>query len=52
MRDALGPEFVKSFVAVKRHEANKAKTGIPDYTAAAFNERVDDWERNEFFEFL
>jgi glutamine synthetase len=52
MRDALGPEFVKLFLAVKRHEVNKAATAIPDYAAAAFAERVDEWERNEFFEFL
>jgi glutamine synthetase len=52
MKDALGPELVKLFVAVKRHEINKAKTAIPDYDTPEFNDRVDDWERSEYFEFL
>jgi glutamine synthetase len=52
MKEALGPEFVKLFVAVKRHEINKAKTVIHDYGAPEFNDRVDDWERDEYFEFL
>jgi glutamine synthetase len=52
MREALGPEFVKVFLAVKHHEINKAKTAISDYAAPAFEGRVDEWERSEFFEFL
>jgi glutamine synthetase len=52
MKEALGAEFVKLFVAVKRHEINKAKTVIRDYDTPEFNERVDDWERDEYFEFL
>jgi glutamine synthetase len=52
MREALGPEFVKLFLAVKRHEINKAKTAISDYAVPGFKDRVDDWERSEFFEFL
>lgn len=52
MKEALGPELVKLFVAVKRHEINKAKAAIQDYGTLEFNDRVDDWERNEYFEFL
>jgi glutamine synthetase len=52
MMERLGAEFVKLFVAVKRHEINKAKAVIQDYGTSAFNERVDDWERAEYFEFL
>lgn len=48
----LGDEFVKLFVAVKRHEINKAKTVIQDYGTPEFNQRVDDWERDQYFEFL
>jgi glutamine synthetase len=52
LQAALGPEFVKLFVAVKRHEINKAKAAISDYGTSEFSKRVDDWERNEYFEFL
>jgi glutamine synthetase len=50
--EGLGPEFVELFVAVKRHEITKAKAAIDDYESPAFNDRVDDWEVNEYFEFL
>jgi len=52
MRSALGEELVKLFVAVKRHEINKARTAIPYFDAPEFSDKVDDWERNEYFEFL
>jgi glutamine synthetase len=52
LKKALGPELVKLFIAVKRHEINKAKAVIQDYGTLEFNDRVDDWERNEYFEFL
>ena len=52
LTERLGAEFVKLFVAVKRHEINKAKAAIQDYGALDFNERVDEWERAEYFEFL
>lgn len=52
LKDALGPELVKLFVAVKRHEIGKAKAAIQDYDSPEFNNRVDEWERNEYFEFL
>ena len=52
LRAALGEEFIKLFVAVKRHEIGKAKAAIPDYDSTDFNNTVHDWERNEYFEFL
>ena len=52
MRAALGEEFIKLFVAVKRHEINKARAAISDFDTPEFNDKVDDWERNEYFEFL
>jgi glutamine synthetase len=52
MQEALGAEFVKLFVAVKRHEVDKAKAAIEGYETPEFNNRVDAWEWNEYFEFL
>ncbi len=52
LQKALGPEFVKLYVAVKRHELAKARQHVQDYDADDFNDRVDPWERDEFFEFL
>jgi len=52
LRAALGEEFVKLFVAVKRHELGKAKAAIPDYDSPDFNDTVHEWERAEYFEFL
>ena len=52
MQEALGAEFVKLFLAVKRHEVDKAKAAIGGYETPEFNNRVDAWEWNEYFEFL
>jgi glutamine synthetase len=52
MQEALGAEFVKLFVAVKRHEVDKAKAAIAVYDTPAFHDRVDPWEWNEYSEFL
>jgi glutamine synthetase len=52
MREALGSEFVKLFLAVKRHETNKAAAAIANYGTPEFHNCVDDWERQEYFEFL
>ncbi len=52
LRTALGEEFIKLFLAVKRHEIGKAKAAIPDYDSPDFNNTVHEWERNEYFEFL
>ena len=52
LRAALGEEFIKLFVAVKRHEIGKAKAAIADYDSPEFNNTVHEWEQNEYFEFL
>ena len=50
--EALGPEFVQVFLAVKRHEIAKARRAITDYDTPAFLERVDPWERSEILTVL
>jgi glutamine synthetase len=52
LRAMLGEEFIKLFVAVKRHEVGKALANCRAYEAADFADRVEDWERAEYFEFL
>jgi hypothetical protein len=52
MQEALGPGFVKLFLAVKRREINKAAAAIPNYNTPEFHNCVDDWELQEYFEFL
>ena len=52
LREALGDEFVKLFVAVKRHEIGKARAAIENFDTPEYNDTVDQWERDELFEFL
>jgi glutamine synthetase len=52
LRTELGEEFIKLFIAVKRHEIGKAKGAIVDYDSPDFKNTVYDWERAEYFEFL
>ena len=52
LRAALGEEFIKLFVAVKRHEIGKARTAMVEYESPEFNNTVHEWERAEYFEFL
>jgi glutamine synthetase len=52
LRAALGEEFVKLFVAVKRHEIGKARGALATFDAPDFRDTVADWERAELFEFL
>lgn len=52
LQDALGAEFIQVFTAVKRHEIAKARQAIPEYDSPEFANRVDEWERSEYFEFL
>jgi len=52
LKAALGEEFIKLFLAVKRHEIGKAKAAISAYGTPGFPNMVDDWERAEYFEFL
>jgi len=52
LREMLGEEFIKLFIAVKRHEIGKANVAIKDFESPTFGDIVDPWERNELFEFL
>jgi glutamine synthetase len=52
LRELLGEELVRVFLAVKRHEVAKATEQALDYTAGDWTERVDDFEVRELFEFL
>jgi glutamine synthetase len=48
----LGGEFVKLFLAVKRHEIEKAKAAIPEYGSEEWPNIVTDWERENLFDYL
>jgi glutamine synthetase len=52
LREALGEEFIKLFVAVKRHEIGKARASIPYFDTPEFRDSVSPWEHDELFEFL
>jgi glutamine synthetase len=49
---SLGEEFVKLFLAVKRHEIQKGRAAIPEYGRADWPDVVTDWERENLFEYL
>ena len=49
---SLGEEFVKLFLAVKRHEIQKGRAAIPEYARADWPDVVTDWERENLFEYL
>jgi glutamine synthetase len=48
----LGEEFVKLFLAVKRHEIQKGHSAIAEYGRANWSDVVTDWERQNLFEYL
>jgi glutamine synthetase len=52
MAGLLGDEFVHLFLAVKRHEIQKARSSIPEYGRAEWPDVVTDWERQHLFEYL
>ncbi len=52
MKAALGHEFIKLFLAVKRHELVKVRQHVQNYDTEDFNDHVTAWERDEYFEFL
>ena len=49
---SLGEEFVKLFLAVKRHEIQKGRSAVPEYGRADWSDVVTDWERDNLFEYL
>jgi glutamine synthetase len=48
---AFHPEFVQAFLALKRHEAAKAREAVPCYGTPEWHEQVTDWERDQFLVF-
>jgi glutamine synthetase len=48
LRDAFHPEFVKAFLALKRHEVKKARDAVPGYGSGEWHDEVTDWERGQF----
>jgi glutamine synthetase len=52
LRALLGEEFIKLYLAVKRHEIGKAASNGADASADGFNDRVEPFEVSEYFEFL
>jgi glutamine synthetase len=52
LRACLGEEFGHLFLAVKRHEIQKARSAVPEYGRAEWPDVVTDWERENLFEHL
>lgn len=52
LRGLLGEEFVGLYLAVKRHEINKAAQHGADASSQGFLDRVEPFEVDEYFEFL
>jgi glutamine synthetase len=46
--ESFQPEFVKAFLALKRHEVQKARAAVPGYGTAEWHADVTDWERDQF----
>jgi glutamine synthetase len=42
------PEFTKAFVALKRHEIEKARVACPEYGDETWHDTVTEWERDQF----
>lgn len=51
LRNAFAPEFVKAFLALKRHELEKARSAVPGYGGSEWHDQVTDWERDQFLFF-
>ncbi|GAC1522701.1 MAG: glutamine synthetase family protein [Chloroflexota bacterium] len=52
LQDYLGAEFIQLFLAVKRHEVNKAREAIPAYGTPEWGDIVSEWEQRNLFEYL
>ena len=48
LMQAFHPEFVRAFLALKRHEVRKAREAVPSYGTAEWHDDVTDWERDQF----
>jgi glutamine synthetase len=51
VRTALGEEFVRAFLGLKRHEIAKARDAVDGFGSQAWQEQVTDWERAQFLRF-
>jgi glutamine synthetase len=51
LTEAFHPEFVRAFLALKRHEVEKAREAVPGYGTSEWQEQVTDWERDQFLLF-
>jgi glutamine synthetase len=52
LRDYLGEEFIRLFLAVKRFELGKARDAVAEYGSQEWLDIVSDWERQNLFEQL
>jgi glutamine synthetase len=52
LREYLGAEFVRLFLAVKRHEVNKAREAIAEYGTPEWGDIATEWEQRNLFEYL
>jgi glutamine synthetase len=48
----LGEEFGTLFLAVKRHEIEKARSAVAEYGGPTWSDVVTDWEREHLLEYL
>jgi glutamine synthetase len=48
LRDAFDPAFVRAFLALKRHEIEKARAANPGYGGDQWHDQVTQWERDQF----
>ena len=48
LRGAFDPAFAQAFLAVKRHEIEKARTANPGYGGDEWHDQVTEWELDQF----
>ena len=48
LRGAFNPAFVQAFLAVKRHEIEKARSANPGYGGNEWHDQVSEWELDQF----
>ncbi len=51
LREAFDPAFVQAFLALKRHEIEKARAANPGYGGEGWHDEVTAWERDQFLYF-
>jgi glutamine synthetase len=48
LQGAFDPAFVRAFLAVKRHEIDKARTANAAYGGDEWHDQVTEWELDQF----